>query len=262
MSFDKKIRIYVGAEDHVRSLRFSVDRHKRDVYVTCSKMPNRKLSLHKSGKTRDAIVSSVPRPAIESAYLLKMQPGQFWTVARFYFTTHDDWRRSRGPLRGKSVILPPPPNGHCSTVALGFTNHHPAEHAATNHPANKATMMLRQDKFLTATREELSMSTVEQQIFAHLSPHRETSFTEHEFAIEGDDDHFDYLLQYRSKLNTFVYWAHHGIPRGDVGWKGDHPLLQAIASSHARELAGISLGHTVASVQRAVGPEPDRDPGD
>lgn len=258
---DKKFRFYVGSDSKVRSLRFSVDRNKRDLYVTCAKIPGRKLSLHGSGKSRDALVSSAPRPAIESAHLLKLRQGQFWTVARVFFTAHSDWEADHGPVRGKSIVLQPPAPNDCACISLGFTGHHPTLDVRTAHPANRATIKLREDKYLTASQDDSSIAHAADFILKHLSPHRATSITEHEFPTEGDASKFDYLVQYRSRLNTFVYWAHHGIPKDDLKWKENHPIALAIEEAHQREIVGLSLGTRLETVVQSVGLEPDRDPG-
>lgn len=238
---NRKFRIAVGVDD-VRSLTFTVKRHKSDAYLMCRELPGLKLSYHKSGIHRLAENSTDARLPIEHTTLTIPNPGIFCTVTRIFFTTQTEWN-SRAPADKFDLLIAPESVDHVIAITLGFTSHHPSARLSTNFGQNKITLTLSELKYLTATLEIFSISEFISQILPVHTPHRNTTTTNDYIPVANSATLFDHILFFRSKLNTYTIWAHHNIPRAEKDtWQKTNPIFLEFAEAYALHSAGINIG--------------------
>lgn len=251
---NKRFRFGLGADGMFGSLSFKVERNQADVYLVCRELPQFKHSLHGSGIHRFAESVSAPRKPIESTELLRLDEGQFWTVLRVIFTVEPGYEDRYGLARGPNFLMQPPSASNLQMLSLGFTPHHPSENADTDFPSNEATMKIEDGKHLTATSNFLSIDRFAGDIITHHAPHARTTPIVQYRPSPSVVGHSDALVIFRTKLNTYMCWAHHGIPDADRAiWRARHPISQQLHQAYQFSLAGISIGSdlTTSLSQRA-----------
>lgn len=237
----RKIRFGIAAGG-LRSVSFTVARQGGDVYVACRELEGTKHSFHQSGIHRFARNESNPRSPIESTTLPRLVPGHFWTVARVLYTcdAYGKWDHVFGESPRKMILIGPARASEAKLISLGFLPHHPHDHPRTRSILHRGCLKIADDKFLVITEERFRWERLLRSIFELHAPHAETAPVAHRVDTGAS---FVYLQHFRTKMNTYFYWAHHGIEtRRRRYWFDSSKTAVAITSAHLASCVGMIMG--------------------
>jgi hypothetical protein len=249
------LRIGIATSSALRSLSFTVSRSGEETYLACRHFPGSKHSFHKSGIHRYAEHKSSERAPTERTTLRELRVGRYWTIARVLFTgtPQATWSDDFGRVPKKLIHLTPPRRGRGKLISLGLVPHHPNDHPATRDARHRGVLKITEGKFLVITEESIPYWMLIRHAFELHAPHGETSTYCHR---EMKGDTFVYLQHFRTKMNTYFYWAHHGIPlAAERYWFERSSLASAFTSAHMMQMVGYNVGYGPLSDFFATAPD-------
>lgn len=252
--FTKDFRLAVG-KTAVHSLSFLLKAGNGEAYWTCREDPKFKHSFHNSGRHRFAVHQKEPRTPLESASLVGYPPGQFCTVGRIILSTAGPWEQSERPNKLQRGIRLP--LDMFQIISIGISPHHPSQHFNTHSDRHLATLKISDSKFLTATLFETDLGAfVNHQALELFAPHRGTKFIQRAIPQPRGNGWNDVLINYRTKLNTFVYWAHHNVHEENLDvFVERHPIGQALLQAHQASLMGVNVGPSLREGLKVLAPD-------
>ncbi|GGE02102.1 hypothetical protein GCM10011529_05640 [Polymorphobacter glacialis] len=113
-------------------------------------------------------------------------------------------------------------------------------------------MKLSDDKFLSFHGEVLTQKAFCEMAYqgAALHPRSSTKF-EAKNSTTGSDQ----FVYFRTNLNTFIFWAHHGVDSDSTAWFHHHPMAKAMAKGRDDLLSGTYQAPTMEEILAVRSPD-------